>query len=417
LDTFGGGIANRSTANILNSTLSGNISQGGEGGGIDNGGTLTLNLSTVSGNQGIGIENDNALTISSSTISENSGNYAGGILNIPGSSGPLTISNSTISGNSATGFAGGIADEFFGCFGGPVNLLNSTIAGNTISHGGDSAAQIRASCTTNFHIRNTILAGDGRQSNVRGSLLSDGYNLNSDATGNLRGPGDLTNTDPMLDPNGLQGNGGPTPTIALLPGSPALNAGDPAQLGVADQRGVARSGGVNIGAYQASGSSFVLSAPDTVAAGLAFDLTVAAVDSFGQPAFGYTGTVTFSTSDPDPGVVLPADYTFTSDDQGSVTFSGGVILNTPGDQTICTTDTADGTVTGEALVTVDNGNGPGIAGHHERSRSVPRDLFVSRDMQPLFDRAALPPANMGWVWPSRKLDGARVAEVEILDLG
>jgi hypothetical protein len=56
-----------------------------------------------------------------------------------------------------------------------------------------------------------------------------------------------------------------------LAGSPALNAGDPAQLGGADQRGVVRSGGVNIGAYQASASSFVLTAPATVTAGTAFD--------------------------------------------------------------------------------------------------------------------------------------------------
>src|SRR6516225_9910981 len=51
-------------------------------------------------------------------------------------------------------------------------------------------------------------------------------------------------------------------------------------------------------------------------AGMPFDVTVTAVDPFGQVAVGYTGTVTFSTSDSDPGVVLPADYTFTADDGG-----------------------------------------------------------------------------------------------------
>jgi hypothetical protein len=53
---------------------------------------------------------------------------------------------------------------------------------------------------------------------------------------------DLLNVNPLLGP--LQDNGGPTKTMALLAGSPALNAGDPAQLGVADQRGVVRNGGV-----------------------------------------------------------------------------------------------------------------------------------------------------------------------------
>src|SRR6266851_619481 len=112
---------------------------------------------------------------------------------------------------------------------------------------------------------------------------------------------------------------GPTKTHALLAGSPALNAGNPAQLGVADQRGVVRAGGVNIGAYQASASAFVVTVPGTVASGTPFDVTVQAVDVFGQVAFGYTGTVTFSVTDTDPAVVLPLDYTFTAGDQGSTT--------------------------------------------------------------------------------------------------
>jgi hypothetical protein len=82
-----------------------------------------------------------------------------------------------------------------------------------------------------------------------------------------------------------------------------------------------------------------------------FDLTVTAVDLFGQTAVGYTGTVTFTSSDGDPGVVLPADYTFTSADAGTVTFPGGVTLITEGDQTITATDTASG-ISGTATVTV-----------------------------------------------------------------
>jgi hypothetical protein len=74
---------------------------------------------------------------------------------------------------------------------------------------------------------------------------------------------------------------------------------------VPDQRGVIRSGGVNIGAYQASATAFLLDAPATVTAGVVF---VAAVDPIGQLAVGYNGTVTFSTTDPDPGVVLPATF-------------------------------------------------------------------------------------------------------------
>ena len=63
--------------------------------------------------------------------------------------------------------------------------------------------------------------------NNGGTVTSDGYNLSSDDGGGyLTGPGDQINTDPLLSP--LQDNGGPTFTHALLPGSPAIDAGDPA---------------------------------------------------------------------------------------------------------------------------------------------------------------------------------------------
>jgi len=133
--------------------------------------------------------------------------------------------------------------------------------------------------------------------------------------------------------------------MAFLSGSPALNAGDLGLLGTADQRGVVRRGGVNIGAYQASASAFVLSAPAKVTAGEPFDLIVTAVDPFGQVAAGYTGTVTFGTIDPDPGVVLPTDYTFTPADAGVHTFSD-ITLVTCGQQAIenrCRAISPDGT--------------------------------------------------------------------------
>jgi hypothetical protein len=162
----------------------------------------------------------------------------------------------------------------------------------------------------------------------------------------------------------LQDNGGPTQTEAVPFFSRALNAGDPNLLGTTDQRGVVRRGGVNIGAYQASASAFLISAPDTVQSGAPFDVTVTAVDSFGQVAVGYTGTVTFSTSDTDSGVVLPADYTFTAADAGVHTFTdtglGEITLVTPGDQTLTVTDTSDDTINGNATITVMNGVVPSM---------------------------------------------------------
>jgi hypothetical protein len=136
---------------------------------------------------------------------------------------------------------------------------------------------------------------------------------------------------------------------------------------VPDQRGVVRTGSVNIGAYQASATAFLVTAPDTVQSGVPFDVTVTAVDPFGQVAVGYLGTVTFSTSDPDPGVVLPADYTFTLDDAGSHRFTdtglGETTLITPGDQTLTVMDMTDDTINGNATITVMGSN---ISWTHDR---------------------------------------------------
>lgn len=104
----------------------------------------------------------------------------------------------------------------------------------------------------------------------------------------------------------------------------------------------------------ASADHFQVSAPGTVPSGIPFDVTVTAQDPYGNIDTNYTGTVTFSSSDGDPGVVLPADYTFQPGDLGSVTFSGGVTLITPGDQTVMATDTVSG-ITGSATVTVTQG--------------------------------------------------------------
>jgi len=95
-------------------------------------------------------------------------------------------------------------------------------------------------------------------------MPSEGYNLDSDGTCGFSHPTDLSGVDPMLGP--LQDNGGPTPTHALLPGSPAINAipvedctydddGDPGTPEVpltTDQRGVRRpqGGRCDIGAYE-----------------------------------------------------------------------------------------------------------------------------------------------------------------------
>jgi hypothetical protein len=91
--------------------------------------------------------------------------------------------------------------------------------------------------------------------------------------------------------------------------------------------------------------------PSSVVSGTPFNVTVVAVDAYGNTDTNYAGTVHFTTSDPGPGVVLPPDYTFQPSDAGKVTFPGGVTLITAGSQTITVTDTVTG-ITGSATVMV-----------------------------------------------------------------
>jgi hypothetical protein len=87
---------------------------------------------------------------------------------------------------------------------------------------------------------------------------------------------------------------------------------------------------------------------------LSFDVTVAALDSSGNLDPTYQATVTFSTTDPGPGVVMPADYKFTvgdGGDNGVHTFPAEFTLITPGEQTVTVTDTVSG-ITSSIVVTV-----------------------------------------------------------------
>src|SRR4029079_18609247 len=99
-------------------------------------------------------------------------------------------------------------------------ITNSTISDN----GGYNIFTVTA-----VELGHTILKASSSGVNVGingGTVTSLGYNLSSDNGGGfLTGPGDQINTDPFLGP--LQDNGGPTLTHALLPGSPAIDAGDP----------------------------------------------------------------------------------------------------------------------------------------------------------------------------------------------
>src|SRR5262249_34461077 len=105
---------------------------------------------------------------------------------------------------------------------GTVAITNSTLSNNSASEGGCiftiGAVQIGGS-VLNAGASGVTIANNG------GTVTSLGYNLSSDNGGGfLNPPADQINTDPLLGP--LQDNGGPTFTHELLPGSPAIDAGD-----------------------------------------------------------------------------------------------------------------------------------------------------------------------------------------------
>jgi hypothetical protein len=255
---FGGGgvFSNGGTLTITNSTVSNNGTTGTWGAGVfAQGATVTLDadtLATNSGDKGAGLfMNGGQATITNSTIAGNSAASTGG--GIYNQAATLTLTNDTIANNSAT-TGGGIYT--FG-FGASITLTNCTIAGNTCSGPFDAGGGIYQGIGNPTTIlKNTIVAGNLADvgPDVDGTITSQGHNLignSQDASGIVAS--DFVGTpdspiDPMLGP--LQDNGGPTQTMALQPGSLAINNGDPNGAPPLDQRGVARDDMPDIGAFE-----------------------------------------------------------------------------------------------------------------------------------------------------------------------
>ncbi|HEX8196704.1 MAG TPA: choice-of-anchor Q domain-containing protein [Pyrinomonadaceae bacterium] len=223
------------------------------GGGIYNeGGNLTLTGLVITGNVagfGGGLDNisNGTLTLRETTVSDNTaGSSGGGMYNGPGST--VNIINSTFSRNIAhsptTNGGGGLRTD------GAANIANSTFSGNIVLQSGRGGGIFYdgTSLTLNnvtivgniaptltggifnrtvmnsFDLRNSIIANNSG-GDVVGKVTSFGNNLIGAASiGSGFIDSDLLNQNPLLAP--LANNGGQTQTHALLPNSPAINAGN-----------------------------------------------------------------------------------------------------------------------------------------------------------------------------------------------
>ena len=242
---------NDSVVTLTNSTISGNTAYGNSMSGYDAaggawiatsyGGSTTIENSTISGNSTV------------APVGTYTTNLPGGGLFIQNRSGTTTILNSTISGNQAEESGGGI--KIYEGGGGELRILHSTITNNRANSNGDGVGvgggiDVGNSQTV-VTLDHTIVAGNyhggemastrddinvgqffGGSLTVTWSLIGDnaGSGLagapvgSPDVNGNLIGTSAVP-IDPKLAP--LAFNGGPTRTHALLPGSPAIDAGDP----------------------------------------------------------------------------------------------------------------------------------------------------------------------------------------------
>ena len=246
--TLGGGLyVYSATATLSQSDLFGNTTAE-DGAGLYNlGGIVTLVKTTVNDNGAGGLKygggafNSGTLVVQDSTFYGNTA-YRGGAIYTENL---LDLTNSTITQNEADQNGGGIYNN------GVFTATNVTITGNEATNGGPSGGGGVYNVTTAI-LKNTIIAGNSTGLDGAGTFTSLGYNLCLDPLSGLTESTDLVGLAPLLGP--LQDNGGETWTHALLPGSPAINAGTCIDVPILDQRGLPRpdvdSGRCDIGAFE-----------------------------------------------------------------------------------------------------------------------------------------------------------------------
>jgi predicted outer membrane repeat protein len=261
------------TLKVTRTTVINNTEQAGYGGGIyvQSYGPFIMDTSSVELNTsmakiggGMYLEGTGGNTITNSTIDQNTAASSGGGIYTNSS---LTMDNTTINGNTATLDGGGVYINSTSA----SLFRNNTINANKSSSGNGGGIHVQSNAG-NVELHNNIVAGNSKSGSVASDISGNSLKVAS-STNNLigtGGAGGLTNgtsgnltgvTNVLLGP--LANNGGTTKTQALLPGSPALDAGDNTKgpVSVYDQRGFARKAHaagagtsqiIDIGAFEAN---------------------------------------------------------------------------------------------------------------------------------------------------------------------
>jgi len=327
---YGGGISNNGTLTITDSEMNNNTAGGG-GGGIDNVGTTTAQRISVYNN----------------TVSY----MGGGLLNNYniGAGGYFVLENSTVYGNFQTSTSGYLNGGGIHVRGGSMSLTSNSIIGNTSKGGGGLGMETTGTVylMNNLIVNNTAAIYGTTYNDMRkvsGTIVDNGYNIIGQPGGyTLAATGDWsdTNIDGVynlysvgttgslnLDSGASKNdNATSTPTWAILTGSIAINNGGTGSNGATstvptlDQRGAARSGLTDIGAFEFGGTGLTISAPTTQASGVAFSsveyntMTVSWTNGNGSRRVVFMKAASSGTAVPADGTNYTANAAFGSGNQ------------------------------------------------------------------------------------------------------
>lgn len=263
--TAGRLVLERSVVSDNRSTAPDTSSYGDGGGGVLATSAATIRFSSIERNSsaamGGGISalpgTYDDVNVERSLIAGNTAEKQGGGIDVEGQNrGSFRLDNSTVSGNESGSYGGGLSSRNRQV-GSEVTVFEATIAGNTAQYGGGAFYYDLSPSALALALQNSILANN-LPYNCMGDVKDDRA-LSTDNSCYLRGHGSMNSVSARL--GSLADNGGPTRTHALLPGSPAIDAGGhPVWGAITDQRGQWRTSGAHarfgtphdLGAYESN---------------------------------------------------------------------------------------------------------------------------------------------------------------------